>query len=147
MPSGTPKYEREIAEILARLDRDEARTPASRMPPPRSAARPPRQIPRAGRELGFGRFGDFASTWRWLGLTIALGISGAIVQRYVPLLGAVFGLLMVLVFLSPVAGAATGGPRAKSSHVWRGQVIDLPPRGGLASRISYHWRRLRRRRH
>lgn len=144
MPSGTPKYEREIAEILERLDRDEARVPPSRVPPRRPAARPPSQVPRPQREFSFGRFGDFAPTWRWIGLTIALGVAGAIVQRYVPLLGALFGLLMVLVFLSPIAGAVSTAPRAKSSHVWRGQVIDLPPRGGLASRISYHWRRFLR---
>lgn len=144
MPSGTPKYEREIAEILERLDRDEAHPPSSRVPSSRPASRPPRQIPSARRDVSFGRFGDFASTWRWLGMTIALGVAGAIVQRFVPLLGALFGLLMVLVFLSPILGAAPRGPRSRSSQVWRGQVIDLPPRGGLASRISYHWRRFLR---
>lgn len=139
MPGGTPKYEREIAEILDRLDRNQGQAPAT--PGPRSPRQAPPRRTRRRWDLGLSRFGQFSATWRWLGLTVALGIGGAVVRPFAPLLGVLLGLLMVLVFLSPMLSALPGGTGHGANKVWRGQVIELPPRGGFLARAGYRWRR------
>lgn len=144
MPGGTQKYEREIAEILERLDNPEPRAPLSHVAPSTTGGTDDTPRRRARPDLGFARFGRYAATWRWISLTLAAGILGAALRQYSPVFGVIFGLLMVLMFFSPLLGLMRHAPQRTTARVWRGQVIDLPPRGGIVSQLDYRWRRFRR---
>lgn len=140
MPGGTQKYEREIAEILERLERDEPRAERVKRQARQSLGQRWQIWRRGGR--GWPRLGMHAAAWRWIGLTLAAGIAGILLYPLSPLLGVACGVIMVILFFSPLLGALGNGPRQPSATMWRGKVIDLPPRGNLFARLGYHWRRL-----
>lgn len=146
MPGGTPKYEREIAEILERLERNEPRAERVKRQARYNAGQRWRQWrDRASQFRGVGQASGRAATWTWIGLTIGVGLLGLVLKTILPVLGLACAILMVLIFFSPLLRRFFGSPEMKPSNTWRGQVIDLPPRGGILATLGYHWRRFRRR--
>jgi hypothetical protein len=123
------KYEREIAEILERLDRQGRGTVQPRDEP----AEPPR-LARFASSLGA------PATWTnraWLGLSVGLPLLGVLVYRMEPLLGSVLVLAGIFLFLSPLALALVGLARAEKRPKWRGRVVEMPDRSGS---LAASWR-------
>jgi hypothetical protein len=130
------KYEREIVEILERLERQGQRVPPRR--------------PRRPANFWFRRLTSSAEPWRaasyvWLGLGVGLPLLAALLPR--PEwqgLASVLVLLGILVFISPLAMSVIGVARGEGRPLWRGRVIEMPYRGnGLAARWRYQlwvWR-------
>ncbi|HEX5503192.1 MAG TPA: hypothetical protein VFW96_11255 [Thermomicrobiales bacterium] len=146
MPGGTQKYEREIAEILERLEKEEPRGERVR----RHARFTLRQRwhdwrQRLRRLRGFDRQRAHGGAWAWIGLTLAAGIAGILLHAVLPILGIVCGILMVVIFFSPLLREFISPTADSASSMWRGKVVDLPPRGGILATLRYRWRRLRRR--
>lgn len=149
MPSGpneTQKYEREIAEILDRMERDEPRTERVKRQARRSAGQRWQGMLRGAdrlRRLDVG--GRHAGAWTWIGLTLGVGIAGLFLRPLSPPLGAVCAVVMVLLFFSPLLRRVSSGPDPFSAPTWRGRAtVDYyRPRAGLGATLSYYWRRLR----
>ena len=146
MAGGTSKYEREIAEILERMERNEPRTERVKRQARRNVGQR-WQVWRgwASRFRGVGQASGHAAAWTWIGLTIGVGLLGLLLKAILPVLGLACGIAMVLIFFSPLLGRFGGASQMKPSNTWRGQIIDLPPRGGILDTLGYHWRRFRRR--
>lgn len=139
--TGGQKYEREIAEILERLERDE--------PKGERVKRQARQAATRRKESWQGRFSGLrginrqfgaSAGWTWIGMTIGIGILGLLLRGIHPLLGVICAVLMVLSFFSPVLGRLGGAPTPAPSNMWRGNVVELRPRGFLAN-LRFQWRR------
>ena len=146
MPGGTQKYEREIAEILERMDREEPRAErAKRQARLTLWQRWQAWQRRTDRLRGLSQQGGHSAAWTWIGLTLAAGIAGLILHAIVPLLGVLCGVIMVLIFFSPLFSQFGGLSQESSAPRWRGKVVDLPPRSGILATLGYHWRRFRRR--
>ncbi|MDP9372554.1 MAG: hypothetical protein M3Q65_08905 [Chloroflexota bacterium] len=150
MPGGTQKqkYEREIAEILERMERDEPRTERVK----RQARtgvwqrwQAWRSRSRRARDLSFGPQAQYgpAAAWTWIGLTLGIGVAGLLLGSISPFLGLLCGIAMVAMFFSPLLRRLSGPSSPSPSNMWRGKVIDLPPRSGLFATLRYHWRRFR----
>lgn len=130
------KYEREISEILDRLERQgRLDTPA-----------PPKR--RRGWSFGSNWRPPTRSWWRWsnglwLALSLGLPLAAVMVQQY-QLLAGLLALLGILIFLSPLVLRFGGGVRPAEQTTWRGRVIEMPVRGdSLAARWRYRlwvWR-------
>jgi hypothetical protein len=119
MPS---KYEREIAEILERMERQGTAPPAE---PPRRPPRP--RWPRPSLQFQPSlRSGSFV----WLGLAIGLPLAAALLNGLVPWLAPILVIAGILIFLSPLALRLAGWLKPDNRRMWRGQVIDMPYRGG-----------------
>lgn len=149
MPGGTQKYEREIAEILERMERDEPRGERVKRQARYTLWQRWQTWQRStSRVRGIGRRGGGTAAWGWIGLTLAAGIAGLVLSVVVPVAGPALGLLgaivMVGLFFSPLLRQVGAPPDASSSTMWRGKVVDLPPRGGLFATLGYYWRRFRR---
>ena len=102
------KYEREIAEILERLDRQGRGTVQPR-DEPAEPAEPPR-LARFASSLGA------PASWTnrvWLALSVGLPLLAVLVYRAEPLLGSVLVLAGIFLFLSPLALALVGLVRAE----------------------------------
>ena len=142
MSDKSPKYEREIAEILDRLDRDEPR--AQRVKRQARQATTRRRAAATDRLAGArGIFNQFGATagWVWIGVTFGLGLLGLILSAISPLLATICAVLMFLSFFSPLIRQMTGMPVPSPSTTWRGQqMVDIRPRGFLAM-LRYRWRR------
>lgn len=144
MADGTQKYEREIAEILERMDRDEPR-----------AERVKREVRISARQRwqgwrrwtsglrSVGQGVGATAGWTWIGLTIAAGIAGLFLRGIHPLLGVVCAVAMVLLFFSPLLGRFGRSPEPAPSNLWRGKVVEMRPRGGLLATLRYRWWRFR----
>lgn len=146
MAGGASKYEREIAEILERMERDEPRTErVKRQARHNVGQRWQEWRGRASRLRGVGQGGGHAAAWTWIGLTIGVGLLGLVLKAILPVLGLACGIAMVLIFFSPLLRRFGGASEMKPSNTWRGQIVDLPPRGGILDTLGYHWRRFRRR--
>jgi hypothetical protein len=146
MPGGTQKYEREIAEILERLEREEPRGERVR----RRARFTLWQRwhdwrQRVRRLRGLDRQRAHGGAWAWIGLTLAAGIAGILLHGVSPYLGIACGVLMVVIFFGPLLRELISPSADPASSMWRGKVVDLPPRSGILATLRYHWRRLRRR--
>lgn len=143
MADGSQKYEREIAEILERMDRDEPKGERVRRQARQAATK--RRAAVQDRFSGLrgvtGQFGA-AAGWTWIGLTIGIGIIGLLVRGIHPFLGFICAILMVLSFFSPLIGRFSGPPAPAPSNMWRGKVVDMRPRGFMAN-LRYQWRRFR----
>lgn len=147
MPGGTSKYEREIAEILERMERAEPRPERlKRQARNRFGQRWRDWRGRASRFRGVGEGSGHAAAWTWIGLTIGVGLLGLLLKAILPVLGLICALAMVALFFSPLLRRLGGPTPMKPSNTWRGQIVDLPPRGGILATLGYHWRRFRRRR-
>lgn len=139
--AGDKKYEREIVEILERMDREEPKTARVK--------RQARQTVQRRRES----FGDkltglrgvgsgFGATagWTWIGVTIGIGLLGLLLRGISPLLAGVCAVLMFVAFFSPLLRQVSGAPAAAPSTMWRGKVVDIRPSGFMAN-MRYRWRR------
>ena len=148
MPGDTQKqkYEREIAEILERMERDEPRGErVKRQARANAWQRWQTWRGRASRARGLGpqsRYGP-AAAWTWIGLTLGIGIAGLVLGAISPYLGVLCGIAMVAMFFSPLLRRLGGPPDPSPSNMWRGNVIEMRPRGGLLATLRYHWRRFR----
>jgi hypothetical protein len=141
--AGGQKYEREIAEILERLERDEPKGERVRRQARQAAAQRRQSLQgRFAGLRGLNRQFGAAAGWTWIGVTLGLGILGLILRGIHPLLGVICAVLMVLSFFSPLLGRFGGAPSPAASNMWRGQVVELRPRGFLAN-LRYQWRRFR----
>lgn len=141
-PNKSPKYEREIAEILDRMDRDEPR--AQRVKRQARQATTRRRVATTKRLAGVrGLFNQFGATagWVWIGITFGLGLLGLILSAISPILATICAVLMFLSFFSPLIRQVSGTPAPAPSTMWRGQVVDIRPRGFRAM-LRYRWRRL-----
>lgn len=138
---GEKKYEREIVEILERMDREEPKTDRVK--------RQARQTVQRRREsfgdkltglrgVGSG-FGPSAG-WTWIGVTIGIGLLGLLLRGLSPILASVCAVLMFVAFFSPLLRQVSGAPARAPSTTWRGNVVDLRPRGFMAN-MRYRWRR------
>lgn len=142
---GTQKYEREIEEILERLDKDAPRTERVKRQARLTVWQRWQALQRrAGKLRGVGGQSGHAPAWRWIGLTLAAGIVGWLVHPYWPLLGVVCGVVMVVSFFSPLLRELFDPRPDPTSSMWRGKVVDLPPRSGILATLGYRWRRFRR---
>ena len=139
--AGDKKYEREIAEILERMDREEPKTDR--------VVRQARETVQRRRETVGDRLsnlrgvgGGFGTTagWTWIGVTIGLGVLGLLLRGISPYLGVICAVLMFLAFFSPLLRQLSGAPQPAPSTMWRGKVVDLRPRGFMAN-LRYRWRR------
>jgi hypothetical protein len=123
------KYEREIAEILERLDRQGRGTVQPREEP----AEPPR-LTRFASSLGA------PATWTnraWLALSVGLPLLAVLVYRMEPLLGSMLVLAGIFLFLSPLALALVSFARAEKRPKWRGRIVEMPDRSGS---LAASWR-------
>ena len=146
MPGETQKYEREIEEILERMERSEPRVERARRQARFSLwQRWQAWQGRADRLRGLTRRGEHGAAWTWIGLTLAAGIAGVVLHAIAWPLGVLCGILMVVLFFSPLFGQFGGLASDADQPRWRGKVVDLPPRGGILATLGYHWRRFRRR--
>lgn len=137
----SPKYEREIAEILDRLDRDEPRVQRVRRRARWATTR--RRSATAGRFASVrGLFKQFGAAvgWTWIGITFGLGLLGLLLSAISPILATICAVLMFLSFFSPLLRQVSGAPAPAPSTMWRGQVYDIRPRGFRAM-LRYRWRR------
>ncbi|MDE3076903.1 MAG: PrgI family protein [Chloroflexota bacterium] len=133
------RYEEEINEILHKFD--------DWPPPPRGRGRSQRRPPRQDDFLGaVGRlFGGFSPN-QLMALGLILIVAGAVIHFLRLGLGVALGsyatLVGVLALLAGYILALAGGWRlAPRQRTWRGQVIDLQPRG---RGLDYWWWRLTR---
>ena len=143
MADGSKKYEREIAEILERMERDEPKGERVRRQARQAATR--RRESWQGRLAGLrGVNRQFGATagWTWIAMTIGIGFVGLLLRGIHPLLGVICAVLMVLSFFSPLLGRFGGAPTSAPSNMWRGQIVELRPRGFFAN-LRYQWRRFR----
>src|SRR5947209_2165486 len=93
---GTQKYEREIEEILERLDKDAPRTERVKRQARLTVWQRWQALQRrAGKLRGVGGQSGHAPAWRWIGLTLAAGIAGWLVHPYSLLLGVICCVVMV----------------------------------------------------
>jgi hypothetical protein len=140
MPDKSPKYEREIAEILDRLDREEPRAQRVKRQARQMTSRRRVATNRFSRARGvFNQFGATAG-WVWIGVTFGLGLLGLILGALSPILATICAVLMFLSFFSPLIRQVSGAPSPAPSTMWRGQVVDIRPRGFRAL-LRYRWRR------
>ena len=128
------KYEREIAEILERLER-QGQGPIQQAPRRRreSAPRPRPELPTASPE----RRGGIV----WVSLVIGLPLLGFILSRLIPPASLVLVVAGILIFLSPLVTSLLGW-RREAPTLWRGRVIEMPYRGsGYLAQLRYYvWR-------
>jgi len=144
MAGGSQKYEREIAEILERLERDEPRTERVKRQARASLWQRRQSVrERLSAWRGIGRQYGRAAGWTWIGVTIAVGIVGLLLRGLVPVLAIICAIVMVLLFFSPLLGRFGHSPEPAPSNMWRGKVVDLQPRGGLLASLRYRWWRFR----
>ncbi len=143
VPGESKKYEREIAEILERLERDE--------PKGERVKRQTKQTVQHQQESLMKRFADLrginrqfgaAAGWTWIGMTLGIGILGLLLRGLHPIFGIIFGILMFLSFFSPFLGRFSRAPEAAPSNMWRGNIVEMRPRGLIAN-LQYQWRRFR----
>jgi hypothetical protein len=138
------KYEREITEILERMDRQ------GRGPTQQREARPSPRFTRIKSVL------STPASWTsrtWLALSIGLPLLAVLIHRMEPLLGSLLVLAGIFLFLSPLALALGGLIRRDDGPKWRGRVVEMPDRSGnLAASWRYRlwvwrqrWERWRRR--
>ena len=88
MSDKSPKYEREIAEILDRMDRQEPRTQKVKRQARQATTR--RRAATTDRLMGArGIFNQFGATagWVWVGVTFGLGLLGLILSAISPIPG------------------------------------------------------------
>lgn len=139
--TGGQKYEREIAEILERMDRDEPKT--------ERAKRQARETVQRRRESFGDRMSDWrgvgggfgpSAGWTWIGVTIGIGVLGLLLRGISPILALICAVLMFIAFFSPLLRQVSGPPQAVPSTMWRGKVVDIRPRGFLAN-VRFRWRR------
>jgi hypothetical protein len=141
--AGGQKYEREIAEILERLERDEPKGERVRRQARQAAVQRRQSLQdRFSGLRGLNRQFGAAAGWAWIGVTLGIGILGLILRGIHPLLGVICAVLMVLSFFSPLLGRFGSAPSPAPSNMWRGQVVELRPRGFLAN-LRFRWRRFR----
>jgi hypothetical protein len=144
MADGSQKYEREIAEILERMDREEPRVERTKRQARQAVDQRKQTVNRGLNDLrGLGWQAGQASGWMWIGLTIGMGVLGLLLKGVAPILGVVCAVLMVLLFFSPLisrfSGPDPGGPK-----YWRGRnVVDFQPRGGIGASLRHWWWRMR----
>jgi peptidoglycan/LPS O-acetylase OafA/YrhL len=122
------KYEREIAEILERLDR-QGRGPML-----------PRRVNPSRRLRHFRSLLSTPAGWTsrtWLALSIGLPLLAVLVHRLAPAVGTLLVLAGILLFLSPLVLALAGMVRRDQRPLWRGRVIEMPSRGGS---LAAGWR-------
>jgi hypothetical protein len=139
--AGDKRYEREIAEILERMDRDEPKTDRVKRQARETVQRRRETVgSRLSNLRGVGGgFGTMAG-WTWIGVTIGLGILGLLLRGISPYLGVICAVLMFLAFFSPLLRQVSGAPEAAPSTMWRGKVVDIRPRGFMAN-LRFRWRR------
>ncbi len=139
--AGGEKYEREIAEILERMDREE--------PAAAKVKRQTHQKVSQGRQSlgdqwntvrGVGSGFGATAGWTWIAVTIGLGVLGIILRSLFYPLGIICAVLMFLAFFSPLIRRGFGPPPVESSTMWRGKVVDMRPKGFRAN-LRYQWRR------
>ena len=144
MADGSQKYEREIAEILERMERDEPRTERVKRETRQKAERRWQDVRRGTSNLrGVGQGFGQAAGWTWIALTVAAGVLGLILKSISPFLGLLAAIVMVILFFSPLLGAFSGPPSPAPSNMWRGKVVDFPARGNFFANLRYRWRRFR----
>ncbi len=117
----TKKYEREIVEILERMERQGESLPPAR---PRRERSRPRWTPPSLASLT-----PRAGSLLWLGLVLGLPLAAALLNGIVPWLAAWLVLAGIFVFLSPLVGRLVGLVRYDERRLWRGRVIEVPYRG------------------
>lgn len=139
--AGDKRYEREIAEILERLDRDEPKTERVKRQARETVQRRRETVrSRLANWRGVGGGFGTAAGWTWIGVTIGLGILGLLLRGLSPYLGVICAVLMFLAFFSPLLRQVSGAPQPAPSTMWRGKVVDMRPRGFLAN-LRFRWRR------
>ncbi|MCC6628571.1 MAG: hypothetical protein IT340_14365 [Chloroflexi bacterium] len=117
------KYEREIVEILERMDRPGGGPGSAR------AARPPRRPSRLAALL---RTPTPWTARTWLALSLGLPLLATLMHVAAPIVGTLLVLAGIFLFLSPLVLALFGVLRQDRRPLWRGRVIELPERGGGA---------------
>lgn len=118
----TQKYEREIAEILERMERQGEPVPAAR-------PRRERGQPRWARPMTMPGSSPRAGNLLWLGLVIGLPLAAALLNDILPWLAPWLMLAGLAVFLGPLAARLLGWARPAERRLWRGRVIDMPYHG------------------
>jgi len=144
MAGGSQKYEREIAEILERMERDEPPVERTKRQARQVAAQRKETVQRGLNDLrGLGRQAGQLGGWVWIGATIGVGILGLVLRGISPFLGVICAVAMVLLFLSPLLGRFSGSDESLSKN-WRGRnVVDFPQRGGFMDSLRQRWWRFR----
>ena len=138
---GGQKYEREIAEILERMDRDEPRTERVKRQARQTVQRRRASIgDRVSGWRGVGSGFGASAGWTWIGVTIGLGVLGLLLRGIAPLLAIVCAVLMFIAFFSPLLRQVSGPPAPSPSTMWRGNIVEMRPRGFMAN-LRYRWRR------
>jgi hypothetical protein len=139
------RYEKEISEILDRLERQERpangqRRPPRPIPPRRSWSLPSlNALPRDGR--------------LWLAAALGLPIIGLLLQTILPGLALLLAVVGILIFLSPLVLRLFGLQGSQQPRLWRGRVIEMPNhQPGFGPQWRYRlwswrqrWQRWRRR--
>lgn len=143
MAGESKKYEREIAEILERMERDEPKGARVKRQTRETVQRRQESLSTRLTGLrGINRQFGAAAGWTWIGTTIGIGILGILLRGLHPALGVICAVLMVLSFFSPFLGRFSRAPEPAPSNMWRGKVVEMRPRGLLAN-LRYQWRRFR----
>lgn len=141
------KYEREIAEILERMDRDEPRGAKLKRETRQTLRESQSSLSdRWANVRGVGGGVGTAAGWTWIAVTVGLGLLGLFLRGLYPPLGWICALLMFLAFFSPLL-RQLGGPSAdESAQTWRGRDMRGAPGGnvrslGWGANLRYRWRR------
>ena len=131
--AGEKKYEREIAEILERMDREEPKTDRVK--------RQARQTVQRRRE-SFGETADricagsaavsgASAGWTWIGVTIGSGVLGLLLRGISPILAGALRRADVRGILQPAAPAGEWRTR-------RGTLDDVARQGGRYSPARFY---------
>jgi hypothetical protein len=116
------KYEREIVDILDRIDRQGRSGAAERRRQP-EANRPAKDL----RSMLVTAPGW--SSRAWLALILGLPLLAVLLQQLAPLLAALLAVAGVVLFLAPVILGLGGLIRRDQRPLWRGRVVEMPNRG------------------
>ena len=135
-----PKYEREIEEILEKLDEAPAAPPAGRvLTPVRPLESPPRQPRRSlTPPIRLSPAGLMVAA-------LVLAVVSSPLQWVYPPAVAIVGVLAVVLFVASLALSITRLGRPRATLMWRGR--EMRSGGFLAnSSLARQWRRWRARR-
>jgi hypothetical protein len=124
----TKKYEREIAEILERMER-QGHEPAPRRP--KRAWRLPPSL-----QTALSTPTQRAAVI-WLGICLGLPLVGALISGMAPGLASLLVVVGISLFVTPLLLRLVGYLRKDRPRLWRGRVVDMPYRGTSA---GMRWR-------
>lgn len=133
-----PKYEREIDEILSRLDDDR---PGGAVITPIRPAPAPRQVRTPRMPLFYWRPNVELTPSNLMIGALALAVLGYPVQSVLPVLVGPIGVVAALMLIGAVVLSLTKWHRRRPEKIWRGRVMEEQESVFGASSLSRRWRR------